>query len=198
MSGLAKIEKVSVYCASSRQSDPIYFDVANRLGRLLAEHSIAILYGGGAVGSMGHLANGALAGGGKVIGVMSRFMDDLEWGHKGLTELRLVDDLHRRKRMMLEETDAVIALPGGCGTFEELFEAITWKRLGLYFNPIVLVNVRGFFNPCIELLEGCIREKFMDVRHRSMWVVVDQPEEVLEGIAASPPWQSNARDFAAV
>jgi len=129
---------------------------------------------------------------------MHRFMDDLEWGHKGLTELRLVDDLHQRKRMMLEETDAVVALPGGCGNFEELFEAITWKRLGLCFNPIVLVNVRGFFNPCIELLENCIREKFMDVKHRSMWVVVNNPEEVLGAISSLPPWHRHARDFAAV
>jgi uncharacterized protein (TIGR00730 family) len=192
------IRRVSVYCASSRQSDSVYFDVANRLGRVLAKHSITIVYGGGAVGSMGHLADGALAQGGEVIGVLPRFMDELEWGHKGLTELRLVDNLHQRKRTMLEGTDAVVALPGGCGTFEELFEAITWKRLGLYFNPIVLVNVRGFFNPCIELLESCIREKFMDERHRAMWVLVDQPEEVLEAISKSPPWQHNARDFAAV
>jgi len=192
------IRRVSVYCASSRQSDPVYFEAAHRLGRTLAAESITIVYGGGAGGSMGHLADGALAAGGKVIGVMPRFMEDLEWGHKGLSELRLVDDIHQRKRMMLEETDAVVALPGGCGTFEELFEAIAWKRLGLYFNPIVLVNVRGFFKPCIELLEGCIREKFMDVRHRSMWVVVNHPEEVLGAITSSPPWHRNAVNFAAV
>ncbi len=93
---------------------------------------------------------------------------------EGLTELRLVESLHQRKRLMLEETDAVVALPGGSGTLEELFEAITWKRLGLFVKPIILVNVRGFFNPCIELLETCIRERFMNDRHRAMWTVVEK------------------------
>ncbi|MBI2947506.1 MAG: TIGR00730 family Rossman fold protein [Verrucomicrobia bacterium] len=192
------IQRVCVYCASSRQIDAAYLEAANRLGRTLAQHSVTVVYGGGAVGSMGQLADGALAEGGEVIGILPRFMDDLEWGHKGLTELRLVNDLHERKRLMIEGADAVIALPGGCGTLEELFEAITWKRLGLYFNPIVMVNTRDFFRPALELLERCIQERFMDPRHRSMWCVVQTPEEAIAAIQNSPRWSPDARDFAAI
>ncbi|MFN8007572.1 MAG: TIGR00730 family Rossman fold protein [Terriglobia bacterium] len=192
------IKNICVYCASSRQSDPVYFEAARQLGQTLARHSITIIYGGGALGSMGQLAAGALAEGGKVIGVLPRFMNDLEWGHQGLTELRLVDTLHQRKKAMLEESDAVVALPGGSGTLEELFEAITWKRLGLFVKPIVMVNVKGFFDPCLELLETCIREKFMDVRHRDMWNVVEQPQEVIASIRQAIPWDSEARGFALV
>jgi uncharacterized protein (TIGR00730 family) len=192
------ITQICVYCASSRQSDAAYFEAANCLGQTLARNSITIIYGGGALGSMGQLAAGALAEGGRIIGVLPHFMNDLEWGHQGLTELRLVDSLHQRKRLMLEDSDAVVALPGGSGTLEELFEAITWKRLGLFIKPIILVNVRGFFNPCIALLETCIREKFMDERHRAMWTVVDRPEDVIPSIQNAVAWDKDARSFALV
>ena len=192
------LRRVCVYCASSRQSDPVYAGAARRLGAALAASGIAIVYGGGSVGSMGALADGALAAGGTVIGVLPRFMYDLEWGHPGLTELRIVNDLHERKRLMIEEVDAVIALPGGSGTLEELLEAITWKRLGFYFNPIVLVNVGGFFDPLLAQLERCVAERFMDPRHRQMWIAVAEPDDVVEAIHAAPPWDRNARSFAAV
>lgn len=154
------------------------------------------MYGGGSVGSMGALADAALAAGGKLVGILPKFMNDLEWGHKSLTELRLVDDMHHRKRMMIEESDAVVALPGGSGTFEELLEAITWKRLGLFVNPIVIVNGRGFYDPLRDLLDRAIAERFMDERHRQMWTFVDRPEEVLPAIRAAPAWSAEARSFA--
>ena len=113
------IKRVCVYCASSRQCDAEYHDAAARLGRELARNKVTLVYGGGSVGSMGHLADAALAEDGRVIGVLPRFMYDLEWGHRGLSELLIVNDLHERKRMMIEEVDAVIALPGGCGTLEQ-------------------------------------------------------------------------------
>jgi uncharacterized protein (TIGR00730 family) len=163
---------------------------------VLAEDGITIVYGGGSVGSMGVLADAALAAGGQLIGILPKFMNDLEWGHKSLTELRLVDDMHHRKRMMIEESDAVVALPGGSGTFEELLEAITWKRLGLYVGPIVIVNVRGFYEPLRDLLENAVKERFMDERHRQMWTFVDRPEEVLEAIRSAPEWSAEARTFA--
>jgi len=140
------IRSVCVYCASSSRSPEIYLEAAARLGRALAEAGMGIVYGGSSLGSMGRMAEAALAAGGKVTGVLPQFMDELEWGHRNLTELRVVDDMHERKRTMLELADAVVALPGGCGTLEELFEAITWKRLGLFFGPVVLVNVNGFFD----------------------------------------------------
>jgi len=176
----------------------MYLEAAARLGRILAENGITIVYGGSSLGSMGRLAAAALEAGGKVIGVLPRFMDDLEWGHRALSELRIVDDMHERKRVMLELSDAAIALPGGCGTLEELFEAITWKRLGLYFGPVVLVNVGGFFDPCIELLNRCVDERFMDEKHRAMWSVAGDPEGVMEVLRSAAEWSRNARDFAAL
>ncbi|MGH7863600.1 MAG: TIGR00730 family Rossman fold protein [Candidatus Binataceae bacterium] len=190
------IKRVCVYCASSRSCDAVYHDAATRLGRELALAGVTIVYGGGAVGSMGHLADGALAAGGRVVGVLPRFMYDLEWGHPRLSELIVVNDLHERKRLMIEEVDAVVALPGSCGTFEELFEAMSWKRLGLFDGPIVLVNTRDYFKPCIELLESSIKERFMNERHRAMWSVVDEPEQVLEAIRTAPPWSRDNRRFA--
>jgi len=192
------IQSVCVYCASSNRSPDVYLEAAAQVGRTLAENGITIVYGGSSLGSMGRLAEAALAAGGKVIGVLPRFMDELEWGHRSLTELRLVEDMHERKRVMLELADAAIALPGGCGTLEELFEAITWKRLGLFFGPVVLVNVNRFFDPCIDLLQRCVDEKFMDEKHREMWSIASGPEDVLTTLHSCAEWSRDARKFAAL
>jgi uncharacterized protein (TIGR00730 family) len=192
------IRTVCVYCASSEKTDPLYHEAAARLGTALAAEGIGVVYGGGSLGSMGRLAEAALRAGGKVTGVLPQFMDELEWGNRSLTELRVVADMHERKRVMLELSDAVVALPGGCGTLEELFEAITWKRLGLYFGPVVLVNVNGFYDPCLELLSRCVDERFMDEKHRAMWMVVPGPEDVVEALHTAPAWSREARSFAVV
>ena len=189
---------VCVYCASSQKSHPEYREAAFRLGVVLAEQQLGLVYGGGARGSMGALADGALSKGGRVVGILPRFMADLEWGHPGLTELELVEDMRTRKHMMLARSHAAIALPGGSGTLEELLEAITLKRLGLYLNPIVLVNTRGFFNPLLELFRHAIDEHFMDERHARMWDVVAQPEEVPDALERAPAWDADARSFAAL
>ena len=193
-----KSEKiVCVYCASSQACDPAYHADAFRLGELLAEGGCSIIYGGGAIGSMGALANGALSKQGRVVGVIPDFMVELEWEHPGITELRRVEDMRTRKHLMLSESHAVVALPGGTGTLEELFEAITLKKLGLYLHPIVLVNTRGFFNPLIQLLSSMITERFMGQQHDSMWQIVDRPEDVLPAISSAPDWPANAIKFAA-
>ncbi len=192
------IRKCVVYCASSTQAAGDYLEAAERMGRILARNGIAIVYGGGGVGSMGRLADGALAEGGTVIGVIPRFMKDLEWFHRGIGELRLVDDLHERKRVLIDGVDACVALPGGSGTLDELLEAISLKRLGAFLGPIVVVNTRGFFDPCIELLERCIAERFMDPRHRAMWQVVDEPEAVVDAFGTAPSWSAAAIEFAAI
>ncbi len=188
---------IGVYCASSRACHPDYHQAAFRLGATLAGQKITILYGGGKVGSMGALADGALSQGGKVIGIIPRFMVELEWGHNGLSELQLVEDLRERKQRILSASHAVVALPGGCGTLEELLEAITLKRLGIYLGPIVLVNTRNFFDPLNQLLSHAIDEKFMDERHRPMWQTVTRPEDVLPAILAAPQWTAAAYAFAA-
>jgi uncharacterized protein (TIGR00730 family) len=190
------IQTVCVYCASSAQASPVYGEAAARLGRHLAVEGLAVVYGGGAIGSMGRLAHAALEAGGRVTGVIPRFMEELEWGHRSLTKLHVVDDMHERKRLMLQLSDAVVALPGGCGTLEELFEAITWKRLGLFLGPIVLVNVNRFFDPCLQLLSRCVEERLMDARHRAMWSSVAEPEEVPAALRAAPEWSTAARAFA--
>jgi uncharacterized protein (TIGR00730 family) len=189
---------VCVYCASSRSAHPEYRQAAFRLGEVLAGRGIAVIYGGGARGSMGALADGALGRGGRVVGILPRFMADLEWGHPGLSELRLVEDIRTRKHLMLAGAQAAIALPGGCGTLEELLEAITLKRLGLFLGPIVLVNTRGFFQPLLELLSRAVEERFMDERHALMWQVVTQPEEVPEALERAPAWTAESRGFAAI
>src|SRR5580704_2608415 len=173
------IRRVCVYCASSERVDKAYLDAARRLGEVLANNSITVVYGGGAIGLMGRLADGVLANGGHVIGVIPRFMQELEWDHRGLTELQVVENMRERKHLMLTDSDAAIALPGGSGTLEELLEAITLKRLGIYLQPIVLVNILGFFDPLLTLFERCIREHFMDERHAAMWQVADRPEDVM-------------------
>lgn len=189
---------VCVYCASSSAAHPEYREAAFRLGATLAERGFTVIYGGGAKGSMGALADGALSRGGRVVGILPRFMADLEWGHPGLSELKLVEDMRTRKHLMLTGARAAIALPGGCGTFEELLEAITLKRLGLFLGPIVLVNTRGFFQPLLELLSRAIGEHFMDERHSLMWQVVTQPEEVPDALERAPAWTAEFRRFAAV
>src|SRR5579864_9309994 len=189
---------VCVYCASSQTADPEYREAAFRLGAVLAGEGLEIVYGGGARGSMGALADGAVSKGGRVVGVLPKFMADLEWGHPGLTELELVEDMRVRKHLMLTRSDAAIALPGGSGTLEELLEAITLKRLGLYLNPIVLVNTRDFFAPLLALLARAVEERFMDPRHLTMWQVVSRPEEVPHALAHAPAWGAEARNFAAL
>ncbi|MGD8866553.1 MAG: TIGR00730 family Rossman fold protein [Gemmatimonadales bacterium] len=192
------VRSACVYCASSTQTHPDYHVAAERLGRVLARHSITIVYGAGGVGSMGRLAAGALAEDGRVIGVIPEFMKRLDWFHRGLTELRVVGDLHDRKRQLIADVDAVVALPGGSGTLDELLEAISLKRLGAFLGPIVIVNTRGFFDPCLDLLERCIDERFMDPRHRSIWQVIGEPEEVIDAFSSAPRWSREALDFAAI
>jgi hypothetical protein len=195
---MRKRENICVYCASSQRCDADYHDAARRLGEVLAARGFTIVYGGGGRGSMGALADGALASGGKVIGIIPKFMLELEWGHPKLTELRIVEDLRVRKHQMLSQSQGLVVLPGGCGTFEELFEALTLKRLGLYIDPIVLVNTRNYFAPLISVLTHMVAEQFMGPRHLEMWQVVDAPDDVPQALENAPPWSEAAREFASL
>jgi uncharacterized protein (TIGR00730 family) len=190
--------RICVYAASSALVADEFHVAARALGETLAAAGHSIVYGGGSQGLMGSLADGALAHGGEVIGILPKFMADLEWGHPGLTHLDLVEDMRERKHKLLTGSDAVIALPGGCGTLEELFEAITLKRLGLYFNPIILLNTRNFYAPLQTFLQQVIAEKFMNPEHAAMWSLVDRVEDALPAIAATPKWREDARNYAVV
>jgi uncharacterized protein (TIGR00730 family) len=190
--------RICVYCASSEHVDRRYHDAASALGRAIAEARCTLVYGGGAAGLMGSLANGALAAGGAVIGIIPRFMTEVEWQHPGLANLEVVEDMRERKHRLLTGSDAVVALPGGCGTLEELFEAMTLKRLALYLKPIVLLDVGGFYAPLERFLEQTIEQRFMNPQHRALWSSVARVEDVLPRIRATPDWDANARDYAAV
>lgn len=190
------VHSVVVYCASSDRVDPAYHQAAYRVGELLAEAGKTLVYGGGARGSMGAVADGALSRAGRVVGVLPTFMNDLEWGHPGLSDLQLVADMHERKHRMLTQSQAVIALPGGCGTFEELFEAMTFKRLGLFTGPIVLLNTRGYYDLCEQMLNQAVEQHFMGELHQQMWSLVDEPEQLLSAIANSAEWTEDHRAHA--
>ena len=187
--------RVLVFCASSRSCDPVFHGAAEALGRALVQAGDEIVYGGGHVGSMGALADAAIAAGGRVTGIQPHFMRELEWTHPSLSELVLVEDMQARKREMLRVADAIVTLPGGSGTFEELFDALTAKRLGFFPKPIVIVNQRGFFDPLLTMLRRSVEERFMHEAHLEMWQVVDSIPEVVPALASAPEWSDRAIEF---
>ena len=147
---------------------------------------------------MGAVADAALAAGAEVHGVIPEFLTAIELGHLDLTSLQVVDTMHTRKALMLEQSDAVIALPGGCGTFEELFEVMTLKRLGRFLGPIVLVNTDGYYDGLLQFLEHSVDQRFMNTDHLEMWQSVDEPEQVVQAFAQAPIWTNEALSKAAV
>ena len=193
-----QIHSVCVYSASSPKINPVYFKAAEELGSLLAEHHIRLINGAGSIGLMCAVADAVLKNGGEVTGVIPRFMVEQNWHHTGLTELIEVESMHERKQKMANLSDGIVALPGGCGTLEELLEIITWKQLGLYLNPIVILNVNGFFDPLLEMLGKAIDENFMRQQHGDIWKVAQTPEEALRLLYETPVWDISIRKFAAI
>ena len=191
-------QTICVYCASSTQVKQSYFIATEQLAKIFADAKFQLVYGGGSMGLMGQLADSTLEYGGKITGIIPRFMCEVEWNHTGLNELILVETMHERKEKMAMMADAIVALPGGCGTLEELLEVITWKRLGIFTKPIVILNTEGYFDPLIEMLNKAVDEHFMREEHRKMWEIVSKPEEVLPAIINSVKWDNNARSFAAL
>lgn len=192
------LKNVCVYSASSTQIDPIYFQAADTLGRLLAQKGINLINGAGCLGLMSRISDAALATGGTVTGIIPHFMVEQNWHHKGLTHLIETETMHERKRMMADLSDGIIALPGGCGTMEELLEIITWKQLGLYLKPIVILNTNGFYNPLLEMLERAIDQHFMRRQHGTIWQVAQTPDEALQLLYTTPMWSKDIRKFAAI
>ena len=193
-----QINSVCVYSASSTKIDAVYFQAAETLGRLLAEHHIRLINGAGSIGLMCSVADAVLKNGGEVTGVIPRFMVEQNWHHTGLTELIEVESMHERKQKMANLSDGIIALPGGCGTLEELLEIITWKQLGLYLNPVVILNTNGFFDPLLAMLQRAMDENFMRQQHGAIWHVASTPQEAVELIHTIPVWDSSIRKFAAI
>lgn len=179
-----QLRRIAVFCGSSPGAKPVYQEVAREVGALLAKRQLGLVFGGGKVGLMGATADAVLAGGGEVIGVIPRILEEREVAHRGLTELQVVETMHERKRRMYAMSDAMIALPGGIGTFEEIFEALTWNQLELHAKPCGLLNVDGYYDPLVEMLERSVDQGFVH-RPRAQWLHVATDAEELFSLLAS-------------
>ncbi|MGE0866566.1 MAG: TIGR00730 family Rossman fold protein [Vicinamibacterales bacterium] len=177
------MKRLCVFCGSSVGANPAYAEAATAMGTLLAKRGIGLVYGGGNVGLMGVVADAALAAGGEVIGVIPQALADREVAHHGVTDLRIVDSMHTRKAMMADLSDAFIAMPGGVGTFEEFFEAITWTQLGLHRKPCGLLNVAGFYTPLAFFIDQAVTDGFIKPVHRAAIIVDDDPARLVETLA---------------
>lgn len=174
------LARICVFCGSSPGRDALYADEAARLGAVMASGGIELVFGGGHVGLMGVIADAVLAAGGRAIGVIPEALMARELGHRSLSELRVVKSMHERKAMMAELSDGFIAMPGGFGTFEEFFEAVTWVQLGLHAKPCGLLNVRGYYDPLLELISRGVEERFIRAQHRDIVVADDDPGQLID------------------
>ena len=184
--------RIAVYCAGSAKTSRTYLEGAERLAKAFNDFGAELVFGGGKTGLMGHLATQMIAKGCVVHGVMPRFLKDIEMNHPHVEDFIFVDSMAERKYLLMKDTEGLVALPGGCGTLEELLEAITLKRLGKYIKPIVIVNQNGFYDSLLMMLERMVIEDFMRPEHRNIWSVVKEPEEALYAIASTPDWDEDA------
>lgn len=189
------VSQVVVYCASSPHIDDLYFDAADELGRLLSVNNIGAITGAGKQGLMGSINSSILKHRGKVIGVIPKFMVDNDWYHRGLTEMIVTDTMHERKQKMAQMSDAAIALPGGMGTLEELAEILTWRQLGLYNKPIIVLNTNGYYDSLLAMFQQMIDANFMHDSYKNMWQVATSPEEVLYYLLNNKLWSSTITKY---
>jgi hypothetical protein len=189
------INKICVYCASSPNIAQSYYDATETIATILANNDIEVVFGGGAKGLMGRLADTIIQNNGKIKGIMPQFMNEVEWAHKSVSDFEFTQTMHQRKARFLEGIDGILALPGGCGTLEELLEAITLKRLGQFTKPIVILNTNNYYSPLKQMLELSIEEQFMQPYHQQIWTFVDQPEQVLPAMYSQPDWNQGAIKF---
>ena len=178
---------VCVFCASSANIDGRYLEAARELGKLLAQGGWRCVNGGGAVGLMGAVTDGALDAGGQVTGVIPKFMVDNGWCYDRLEDVIVTADMHQRKHMMSEMADAVIAMPGGVGTFEELLETLTWRQLGIVKTPVIILNTLGYYDPLLAMLHHAIDEGFMRPDHSRLWTVAATPAEAIVSLESNDP-----------
>ena len=181
------MKRIAVYCGSSPGKNPAYMEAAVSLGKVLADRNITLVYGGGSVGLMGILARAVVEQGGNVIGVIPKAIAEMEVAYTDLQDLRIVDDMHSRKALMADLADAFIALPGGLGTLEELMEILTWSQLGFHQKPAGILNIAGFFDPMLGFLERLSEEEFIAPEHKSMLMVDNSPEGLLQRFSEYTP-----------
>ena len=192
------VSSISVYCASSSKIDPAYMEEAYKVGQLLARLGITLINGAGNMGLMKASSDGCLEAGGRAVGIIPGFMIAEGWCHQGMSEIIETPDMHIRQQKMAEAGDAAIVLPGGCGSMAELFELITWKQLGLYLKPIVILNTKGYYDALLQQLEQAAEEQFMRKEHLQIWRVAQTAEEAVQLATSTPMWDTNVRRFAAV
>jgi hypothetical protein len=195
---MSEIKRICIYCSSSTKIDDCYFRDARKLGQLMAAKGIAVINGAGKMGLMQASTDGCLEAGGEAIGIIPSFMIKEGWCHQGMTQIIETPDMHIRQQKMAEMSDAAIILPGGCGTLAELMELITWKQLGLYLKPIVILNTNGYYNPLIQTLQQAVEQNFMRQQHSAIWQVASTPEEALKLVLETPLWDTSIRRFAAI
>jgi uncharacterized protein (TIGR00730 family) len=176
---MKKVSSACVYCGTGHKVDPVYQEAAARLGVVLAENKVRLIYGGGKVGLMGIVSENCFKAGGEVVGIIPEHIQDKEIANEDLTELHVVDSMHTRKGMMVEKSEGFIVLPGGFGTLDETFEILTWKYLGLHDKPVVFINVNGFYDPLLKMIDHMVDSGFTPFWHRSLYQVVDTPEEAV-------------------
>ena len=181
------MKSIAVYCGASNGAKPLYADAARELARVLVEHNIALVYGGGKVGLMGVIADEVLRLGGEATGVIPRALVEREVGHAGLTRLFVVKDMHERKAMMADLSEGFIAMPGGMGTLEELFEMVTWAQLGIHAKPIGLLNVNGFYDGLRAFVAHQVAEGFVRPEHESLMLADSDPDQLIQRLRAAAP-----------
>ncbi|MBO6635794.1 TIGR00730 family Rossman fold protein [Parvibaculum sp.] len=180
-----KLTSLCVYCGSSTGTEPVFMEAADRFGRIMADRGVELVYGGGGIGLMGAVARAVLAGGGKVTGIIPKFLTEIEVEFNEVSELVVTDSMHARKQLMFERSQAFVALPGGVGTVEETIEMLTWAQLGRHSRPIVIANIDGFWDPLNELLDHIIKAGFARSEIRRIYSMVDRVEDILPRIEAS-------------
>ena len=190
------IKRVCVFCGSSRGTNPAYCEAAQKLGHVLAKRGLELVFGAGHIGLMGVLADAVIAAGGHTIGVIPRAMVDRELAHAGLGRLHIVDTMHERKALMADLSDAFIALPGGFGTADELFEILTWAQLGIHQKPVGLVNTAGFFDPLLAWLDRAVTDGFLKPKHRRLLIEAANVEELLDRLGQFHPVPSQGIESA--
>lgn len=186
----SQVRSLCVYCGSSAHGRPSHHEAARRLGRLMADAGVRLVYGGGRVGLMGLLADAVLEGGGEVVGIIPRFLDQVEVGHSGVSRLIVTENMHERKEQMAELSDAFAILPGGLGTLDETFEILTWKQLQLHDKPVVVADIDGYWQPLVDLIERMIEENYARPEHRALFRIVPSVDDVLPALEAMPEFRS--------
>jgi len=193
------ITRATVFCGSSSLSAPHFQEATIKLAKQLVKENILVQYGGGEIGLMGRLADTVIEEGGKIRGVIPHFMVEEGWVHPGVADMKVVTDMAERKRLLITETDVIIALPGGFGTLEELSEAITLKQLGLISVPVLILNIDKFYDPLFDFFNRMVQNNFIRKQHNETWTVLNRPEEIISAIHASKTWDTgNARATAAL